>query len=130
MYKNIKIFSDICAHSSGNMYYYPEYSYRTHNLKFTNELYHNLTRKIAWEAVFRIRLSHGYQQLESFGNIQIKNKTADLILCPTIDSDRVYVYEFEKAPEETAPDQSGRLGRINKNFLFVQSALLYSTSEG
>lgn len=53
-----------------------------------------------------------------------------MILCPTIDSDRVYVYEFEKAPEETAPDQSGRLGRINKNFLFVQSALLYSTSEG
>lgn len=61
LYKNVKIFSDICAHSSGNMYYYPEYSYRTHNLKFTNELYHNLTRKIAWEAVFRIRLSNGYQ---------------------------------------------------------------------
>lgn len=89
-----------------------------------------MTRKNAWEAVFRIRLSQGYQQLESFGNIQIKNKTADLILCPTIDSDRVYAYEFEKCAEETAPDQTGRLGRINKNFLFVQSALLYSTSEG
>ena len=112
------------------MYYYPEYSSRTHNLKFSNELYHNLTRKIAWEAVFRIRLSQGYQQLESFGNIQIKNKTVDLILCPTIDSDRVYTYEFEKCVDETAPDQTGRLGRINKNFLFVQSALLYSTSEG
>jgi len=119
MYKNIKIFSDICSHSSGNMYYYPEYSYRTHNLKFTNELYHNMTRKIAWEAVFRIRLSHGYQQLESYGNIQIKNKTVDLILCPTIDSDRVFAYDFEKSPDETAPDQSGRLSRINKNFLFV-----------
>ena len=89
-----------------------------------------MTRKIAWEAVFRIRLSHGFNQLESYGNIQIKNKTADLVLCPTIDNDRCYVYEFEKAPEETTPDQTGRLQRINKNFLFVQSALLYSTSEG
>lgn len=78
-----------------------------------------MTRKIAWEAVFRIRLSHGYQQLESYGNIQIKNKTVDLILCPTIDSDRVFAYDFEKSPDETAPDQSGRLSRINKNFLFV-----------
>ena len=60
-----------------------------------------MTRKIAWEAVFRIRLSQGWNQLESFGNIQIKNKTQDLILCPTIDSDRVYMYEFEKLPEET-----------------------------
>jgi hypothetical protein len=69
MYKNVKTFSDIVAHSSGNMYYYPEFSSRTHGLKFTNELYHNLTRKIAWEAVFRIRLSHGFNQVESFGNI-------------------------------------------------------------
>ena len=54
----------------------------------------------------------------------------DLVLCPTIDSDRCYTYEFEKAPDETAPDQNCRSQRINKNFLFVQSALLYSSSEG
>jgi hypothetical protein len=59
-YKNVKTFSDISARSSGNFYYYPEFSDRTHGLKFSNELYHNLTRKIAWEAVFRIRLSAGY----------------------------------------------------------------------
>ena len=55
----------------------------------------------------------------------------DLVLCPTIDNDRCYAYTFEneKAGENEA-DQSGRLQRINKNFLFVQSALLYSSSEG
>ena len=68
-YKNIKTFSDISARSSGNVYYYPEYDSRKSGLKFSNELYHNLTRKIAWEAVFRIRLSHGFNQLESHGNI-------------------------------------------------------------
>ena len=56
-YKNLKTFSDIPARSSGNCYYYPEFNPRSHALKFSNELYHNLTRKIAWEAVFRIRLS-------------------------------------------------------------------------
>lgn len=54
-------------------------------MKFTNELYHCLTRRVAWEGVFRIRLSFGFNQVASYGNIQIKAKTADLILCPTID---------------------------------------------
>jgi hypothetical protein len=40
------------------------------------------------------------------------------------------MYEFEKASEEASIDQSGRLNRISKRFLFVQSALLYSSSEG
>ena len=89
-----------------------------------------MTRKLAWEAVFRIRLSHGFTQVESFGNIQIKNKTVDLVLCPTIDNDRCYAYTFENDSKADEADQSGRLQRINKNFLFVQSALLYSSSEG
>ena len=70
---------------------------RTHGTKFSNELYHNLSRKTAWEAVFRIRLSQGWTQKESHGNIQIKAKTQDLILAPCMDCDRVFSYEFEKA---------------------------------
>ena len=68
-YKNLKTFADIPAHSNGNLYYYPEFNPRTHGLKFSNELYHNLTRKLAWESVFRIRLSQGFTQLECFGNV-------------------------------------------------------------
>ena len=118
-------------HSNGNLYYYPEFNARTQGLKFSNELYHNLTRKIAWESVFRIRLSSGFTQLECFGNVQIKAKTQDLVLAPTMDSDRIIAYEFEKANDTAAQaDQSGRLQRISKRFLFVQSALLYSTSDG
>ena len=47
-----------------------------------------------------------------------------------MDSDRVLAYEFERANEQANPDQSGRLQRCCKRFLFVQSALLYSTSDG
>ena len=80
--------------------------------------------------MFRIRLSQGFTQIESFGNMQVKAKTVDLVLCPTIDSDRTFAYEFDKADDASMKDQSGRLGRISKRFLFVQSALLYSSSEG
>jgi len=53
----LKTFGDIPWHSNGNLYYYPEFEVRAQGLKFSNELYHNLTRKLAWESVFRIRLS-------------------------------------------------------------------------
>ena len=62
--------------------------------------------------------------------MQIKAKTQDLVLAPTMDADRVISYEFEKANEAANPDQTGRMSRISKRFLFVQSALLYSTSDG
>lgn len=89
-----------------------------------------MSRKHAWEAVFRIRLSHGFTQTGSYGNMQVKAKTADLVLCPTIDQDRVFAYEFEFGSGDAGKEASGRLQRISKRFLFVQSALLYSTSEG
>lgn len=41
-------------------------------MKFTNELYMNLTRSNAWEAVFRIRTSLGFNQTGTFGNFLIK----------------------------------------------------------
>ena len=95
-YKNLATLSDLAKRSSGSMYYYPEYNARTLAMKFSNELYHCLTRRVAWEAVFRIRTSTGFSQVASYGNIQIKAKTQDLILYPTVDMDRVVLYELEK----------------------------------
>lgn len=60
VYKNVQTMSDIARFSSGNLYYYPEYEYYQSGLKFTNELYSCLTRSSAWEAVFRIRTSAGF----------------------------------------------------------------------
>ena len=65
-------------------------------MKFTNELYGALTRSQAWEAVFRVRTSQGFNQIGTYGNYIVKRKTADLILAPNIDKDRVMVYEIER----------------------------------
>lgn len=47
-----------------------------------------------------------------------------------MDSDRCFSYEFEKAPEDSSQQNIQRMSRISKRFLFIQSALLYSSSEG
>jgi protein transport protein SEC24 len=101
-------------------------------MKFSNELYHCLTRRVAWEAVFRIRTSTGFSQVCSYGNLQIKQKTADLILYPTVDLDRVICYELEKTDSNLAGqgEDPNRMARRDTSHLYIQSALLYSTSEG
>lgn len=59
-YKNLQTFADLARKSSGNLFYYPEFNSRTFGTKFYSELYHNLTRRTAWEGVFRIRTSLGF----------------------------------------------------------------------
>jgi hypothetical protein len=61
--------SDLAKKSSGSLFYYPDFNEKKLDYKFQNELYHCLTRKVAWEAVFRIRTSFGYNQVASYGNI-------------------------------------------------------------
>ena len=115
--------------SNGNLFYYPEFDYYQSGLKFTNELYTALTRANGWEAVFRIRTSFGFNQKACLGNKIIKQKTNDLILCPVIDKDRVIVYEIDRL-SESQMDPGKRAIMKEQKHLYLQSALLYSTSEG
>lgn len=71
---------------------------------------------MAWEAVFRIRVSGGFIQKMQLGNIQIKAKTADLVLAPVMDSDRVLAYEIEKS--EGAESDQKRVQRRDQKFAF------------
>ena len=109
VYKNLSTMGDLAKFSSGNLYYYPEYEYYQSGLKFSNELYNCLTRACAWEAVFRIRTSLGFNQVGTYGNKLIKQKTNDLILCPVIDKDRVIVYEIEREAEAADKPERRRL---------------------
>ena len=128
VFKNVQTMSDLPRYSNGSLYYYPEYEYYESGLKFTNELYNSLTRSCGWEAVFRVRTSTGFNQIGSYGNKLVKQKTADLILCPVIDKDRILVYELERENDSDKPEK--RRLMADQKHMYVQSALLYSTSEG
>lgn len=47
-----------------------------------------------------------------------------------MDSERVFCYEFEKGQDDNSQQNTQRMARISKRFLFIQSALLYSNSDG
>lgn len=108
-FRNLQTLSDIARLSNGSLFFYPEFNYYTTGMKFSNELYTVLTRQNAWEAVFRIRTSTGFNQIGTYGNKLIKQKTADLIVCPIIDKDRVIVYELERLSESQADPEKRRL---------------------
>lgn len=59
-FKNLQTFADLARNSSGNLYFYSEFDVYQHAMRFTNELYTCLTRASAWESVFRIRTSAGF----------------------------------------------------------------------
>lgn len=71
-FKNLVTLSELARSSNGNLFYYPEFDQTQHGLKFTNELYHVLTRQMAWESVFRVRISNGWREVISLGNVTIK----------------------------------------------------------
>ena len=129
IFKNLQTLADLARFSNGSLFYYPDYEYYQSGIKFTNELYNSLTRSCAWEAVFRVRTSTGFNQTGTYGNKLIKKKTADLILCPIIDKDRILVYELDRELESNDKPERRRL-MADQRHMFVQTALLYSTSEG
>jgi protein transport protein SEC24 len=59
----------------------------------------------------------------------VKKGTQDLIICPQIDKDRVFVYELERQDGASVPPERRQLIR-DQTHLYLQSALLYSTAEG
>jgi protein transport protein SEC24 len=102
-FKNLQTFADLARNSSGSLYFYSEFDVYQHAMRFTNELYTCLTRASAWESVFRIRTSAGFNQVATYGNVLIKQKTADLLICPLMDKDRVYCYEIERTDINSVP---------------------------
>ena len=103
-----------------------------HSTKLDTEFYTSLTAKSAWEAVGRIRVSGGYRQTITLGNYLIKARTSDLLSLPVWDEHRVVFYELEKA--DTTGDVKVKRKREMpsdaETHIFVQTALLYTSSEG
>ena len=100
-------------------------------MQMTNDLYRALTREMAWEAVGRIRVSTGFKQISSFGNILVKAKTADLLSLPCLDEDKTFVYEIER-DETPGKEQERRKfdSVVGSSHMFIQTALLYTASDG
>lgn len=90
-----------------------------------------MTAKSAWEAVGRIRVSGGYRQVATLGNYLVKARTNDLLSLPVCDEHRVIFYEVERVEQNPdGPKRKKNTYNEAETHVFVQTALLYTSSEG
>jgi hypothetical protein len=78
---------------SGGLWFYQEFDVYQHAMKFTNDLYHCITRLKAWDASFKVRTSLGFKQVQVFGNYF---KKKDVLYFPVLDSDKLFCIELER----------------------------------
>jgi protein transport protein SEC24 len=104
-------------YTGGQCYFYPGFSAAVDGPKLAAELRRNLTRHTVWESVMRIRCSKGLRVAAFHGHFFVRS--TDLLALPACDADKTYAVEIDH--EETV---------LAGQAAFVQSALLYTSSQG
>ncbi len=115
--------NQLCEYSNGNIYFYKNFNLDLHYKNIFNQIRKVLTRPICWEGVLRTRFSHGYKIQDFITPVLISNK--DLFIFPTYDSDQHYQIGINMIQN----NENNNLYN-NDNFIFIQSALLYSFGDG
>ncbi|KRX08468.1 Zinc finger, Sec23/Sec24-type [Pseudocohnilembus persalinus] len=113
-FKNLINLGEMVRYLNGEIYNYHETPNRLQ--QFYYDFKSVLSKDIAWESVFRVRISPGWKATVVYGNYTVK--TSDLLSYLT-DPNKTLTYEFEL--EDT----------VARNDSFcLQTALLYTNSKG
>lgn len=116
-YMDLASICPLAKFTGGDVHYYPQFNINTCFEKFKSELVHVLTRYMGWEAVMRIRVSRGWKITKFDGHLFIRGQ--DLLVVPNCHQDQTFAIQIDME-ENVTPDP----------VLYVQSALLYTNSEG
>jgi protein transport protein SEC24 len=116
-YIDIASLAEMPRITAGAMHSYVAFDYERDGPTFESQLYRRLTQPIAFEAVLRIRCTKGMQITNFYGNFHIRGQ--DLLSLPNCSADAVFGFDLNH------DEQS-----INEPFVTIQSALLYTTSDG
>jgi len=116
-YIDVATLNDLSKYSGGQLNYYAGYESKTQGVKFQKELTRALTRTQGWEAVVRVRCSHGVVPSRFYGNFFLRGP--DLLALPALDCDKAFTAVLRN-------DDSV----LSVPYVTIQSALLYTSSEG
>jgi protein transport protein SEC24 len=116
-YIDLASIAPLAKYTGGDVRYYPQFHIQTSGMKLKSELMHVLTRYMGWEAVMRVRVSRGWKITQFYGHLFIRS--ADLLVVPNCHADQTFAIAFDME-ENVSPEP----------VLYVQSALLYTNSEG
>lgn len=116
-YTDVAALSELPSYTAGTLHTYVLFNKDRDGPKFETELHRQLSMPTAFEAVLRIRCTKGMRITNFYGNFLIRG--TDLLALPNCTSDSVFGFDLVH-DEQT----------VNTNFITVQSALLYTTSDG
>ena len=130
---NTLTLNQICEYTNGHLYFFKKFNIDLHYKNIFNQIRRVLTRPIAWEGVNRTRFSLGYKISSYSTPILITN--GDLFIFPVSDSDQNYLFSVSPSPnkiEEGEKQENKPINNFTKkeNFVYIQSALLYSYGDG
>ena len=131
--------NQLCEYSNGHLYFYKKFKIELHYKNIFNQIRRVLSRPVCWEAVNRTRFSSGYKISGYSTPILVAN--GDLFIFPVGDSDQSYLFSISPSPpkqEENNEDKEKKGNNYfntygveeNNNYLYIQSALLYSYGDG
>lgn len=116
-YIDVATLGELPKLTAGTLRTYPGFNYDTDGPRFESELCRSLTQHTAFESVMRIRCTRGMKITNFYGNFFIRG--SDLLALPNCNADSVFAFDF-------AHDEHN----LNSSFMTIQSALLYTSSEG
>eukprot|EP00941_MAST-03F_sp_MAST-3F-sp1_P005150 g5150.t1 len=118
-YQDVATLSALPRQTGGQLYYYPNFSEQVFGEKFVNELKHDLCRITGFEAVMRVRCAKGMSVKNFHGNFFIRG--TDLLALPNVTEDSTFTVGIKHEQPTTV---------LDSRCMYVQSALLYTTSFG
>ena len=114
-YLDVTTLSQMSQLTGGQAYFYTDWNPYRDGEKFCRDLERVLLRTTGFEAVLRVRCSHGVRVQTHLGNVFLRS--SDLLALPNVDADKAVAVQFaitEKLMEVP--------------YMFMQTALLYTTS--
>jgi protein transport protein SEC24 len=116
-YMDMAALGELPKMTSGSLHSYVMFNYEKDGQRFEEQLNKVLTQETAFEAVMRIRCTKGMKITNFYGNFYIRG--TDLMALPNVNSDSVFGFDLAHDEQNVA-----------SNYVTVQAALLYTSSEG
>lgn len=129
-YINLITLNQLCDYTNGNLHFFKKYRMDIYYKSLYNKIYKTITGYIGFECVMRTRISGGYKISSFITPVLISN--VDLMVMSSLDEDHSYsaLLELVSSPTETVNVSLNKDKNRNKNFLYIQSAVLYTPKDG
>ena len=128
--------NQLCDYTNGNLYFYKKFDFNLHYKNIFNQIRRVLSRPIIWEGVNKIKFSNNCKIIGFITPILIVRN--ELFVFPTADADQNYIfnvgYNKQDGNENNLKNQKNEnnlnIIETKKNFIYIQSSLLYSVGDG